>query len=81
MAKRLERRVKVNCQGMSPEKAIRILRRKMENDGFKDRIRELEHYEKPTTRRKKAKASAIKRQQKLTNEFRKFTEKRPKFRK
>ena len=71
--------MKVNCQGMSPEKAIRILRRKMENDGFKDRIRELEHYEKPTTRRKKAKASAIKRQQKLTNEFRKFTEKRPHF--
>jgi len=69
--------MKVNCKGMSPEKAIRILRRKMENDGFKDRIRELEHYEKPTTRRKKAKASAIKRQQKLTNEFRKFTEKQP----
>jgi ribosomal protein S21 len=53
----------------------------MENDGFKDRIRELEHYEKPTTRRKKAKASAIKRQQKLTAEFRKFTEKRPRHRK
>jgi len=73
--------MKVNCKGMSPEKAIRILRRKMENDGFKDRIRELEHYEKPTTRRKKAKAQAIKRQQKLTNEFRKYTEKRPRFRK
>ncbi len=29
--------MKVNCKGMSPEKAIRILRRKMENDGFKDR--------------------------------------------
>ena len=73
--------MKVNCKGMSPEKAIRILRRKMENDGFKDRIRELEHYEKPTTRRKKAKAQAIKRQQKLTSEFRKYTEKRPRFRK
>ena len=73
--------MKINCRGMSPEKAIRILRRKMENDGFKDRIRELEHYEKPTTRRKKAKASAIKRQQKLTNEFRKFTEKIPRHRK
>ena len=73
--------MKVYCKGMSPEKAIRILRRKMENDGFKDRIRELEHYEKPTTRRKKAKASAIKRQQKLTTEFRKFTEKRPRHRK
>ena len=73
--------MKVYCKGMSPEKAIRILRRKMENDGFKDRIRELQHYEKPTTRRKKAKAQAIKRQQKLTNEFRKFTEKRPRHRK
>jgi ribosomal protein S21 len=71
--------MKVNCQGMSPEKAIRILRRKLENDGFKDRVRELEYYEKPTTRRKKAKAQAVKRQQKLTNEFRKFTEKRPHF--
>ena len=69
--------MKVNCQGMSPEKAIRILRRKMENDGFKDRIRELEHYEKPTTRRKNAKASAHKRQQKPTNAFRNFTEKSP----
>jgi|TARA_B110000459_G_scaffold204113_1_gene264485 small subunit ribosomal protein S21 len=71
--------MKVNCQGMSPEKAIRILRRKLENDGFKDRVRELEYYEKPTTRRKKAKAQAVKRQEKLTNEFRKFTEKRPHF--
>ena len=66
---------------MSPEKAIRILRRKLENDGFKDRIRELEYYEKPTEKRKKAKAAAVKRQQKLTNEFRKYTEKRPRFRK
>ena len=73
--------MRVDCKGMSPEKAIRILRRKLENDGFKDRIRELEYYEKPTEKRKKAKAAAIKRQQKLTNEFRKYTEKRPIFRK
>jgi len=73
--------MRIDCKGMSPEKAIRILRRKMENDGFKDRIRELEYYEKPTEKRKKAKASAIKRQQKLTNEFRKYTGKRPRFRK
>jgi small subunit ribosomal protein S21 len=66
---------------MSPEKAIRILRRKMDNDGFKDRVRELEYYEKPTEKRKKARAAAIKRQQKLTNEFRKYTEKRPRYRK
>ena len=72
--------MRVDCKGMSPEKAIRILRRKLENDGFKDRIRELQHYEKPTEKRKKAKAAAVKRQQKLTNEFRKYTEKRPNFR-
>jgi len=71
--------MRIDCKGMSPEKAIRILRRKLENDGFKDRIRELEYYEKPTEKRKKAKASAIKRQQKLTNEFRKYTKKRPNF--
>jgi len=40
--------MRIDCKGMSPEKAIRILRRKMDNDGFKDRIRELQHYEKPT---------------------------------
>lgn len=73
--------MRIDCKGMSPEKAIRILRRKLENDGFKDRIRELEYYEKPTEKRKKAKAAAIKRQQKLTNEFLKYTEKRPKYRK
>jgi ribosomal protein S21 len=53
----------------------------MDNDGFKDRVRELEYYEKPTEKRKKAKAAAIKRQQKVTNEFRKYTEKRPRYRK
>lgn len=73
--------MRIDCKGMSPEKAIRILRRKLDNDGFKDRVRELQHYEKPTEKRKKAKAAAVKRQQKLTNEFRKYTEKRPNFRK
>ena len=69
--------MKVNCRGMSPEKAIRILRRKMENDGFKDRVRELEFYEKPTAKRKRKKAQAIKRQQKLTRETNRFNLKNP----
>ena len=69
--------MKVNCKGMSPEKAIRILRRKMENDGFKDRVRELEFYEKPTAKRKRKKAQAIKRQQKLTQEMNRFNLKNP----
>ena len=69
--------MKINCKGMSPEKAIRILRRKMENDGFKDRVRELEFYEKPTAKRKRKKAQAIKRQQKLTRETNRFNLKNP----
>ena len=69
--------MKVNCKGVSPEKAIRILRRKMENDGFKDRVRELEFYEKPTAKRKRKKAQAIKRQQKLTRETNRFNLKNP----
>ena len=69
--------MKINCQGMSPEKAIRILRRKMENDGFKDRVRELEFYEKPTAKRKRKKAQAIKRQHKLTRETNRFNLKNP----
>lgn len=69
--------MKVNCRGMSPEKAIRILRRKMENDGFKDRVRELEFYEKPTAKRKRKKAQAIKRQHKLTQEMKRFNLKNP----
>lgn len=69
--------MKINCKGVSPEKAIRILRRKLETDGFKDRIRELEFYEKPTSKRKRKKAQAIKRQHKLTQEMNRFNLKNP----
>lgn len=69
--------MKINCKGVSPEKAIRILRRKLEADGFKDRIRELEFYEKPTSKRKRKKAQAIKRQHKLTQEMNRFNLKNP----
>lgn len=69
--------MRIECKGISPERAIRILRRKLDANGFKDRIRELEFYEKPTSKRKRKKAQAIKRQQKLTNEMKRFELKRP----
>ena len=69
--------MKINCKGVSPEKAIRILRRKLDADGFKDRIRELEFYEKPTAKRKRMKAAAQKRQQKLTAEHKRYLTRRP----
>ena len=45
----------------SVERAIRQLRRRLDRDGLKERIRELEFYEKPTARRKRMKAAAQKR--------------------
>ena len=70
--------MRVNCRGMSVEKAIRILRRKTDRNGLKLRIKELEFYEKPTARRKRLKAAAVKRQQKITSEQRKFEVRKPK---
>ena len=69
--------MRIDCKGINPERAIRILRRKLDANGFKDRVRELEFYEKPTAKRKRKKAQAIKRQQKLTNEMKRFQLKRP----
>ena len=48
---------------MSFEKAMRIFRKKVENSGMKDKLREKEYYEKPNWKRKRKLKSAIKRQQ------------------
>ena len=71
--------MRVECKNMPVEKAIRILRRKFEKDERKNRIRDLEFYEKPTAKKKRMKAAAVKRQQKITNEFKKYTIRRPSY--
>ena len=48
---------------MSFEKALRIFRKKVDNSGMKDKLREKEYYEKPNWKRKRKLKSAIKRQQ------------------
>ena len=48
---------------MSFEKALRIFRKKVENAGIKDAVREKEYYEKPTARRRRKLKSAIRRQE------------------
>ena len=53
----------VTTKNMSFEKALRIWRKKCETAGIKDRVRELEYYEKPNWKRKRKLKSAIKRQQ------------------
>jgi len=64
--------MRIELRGISVDKAVRILRRRLDNDNRKTRLQELEYYEKPTTKRKRMKAAAVKRQEKLTNEHNKF---------
>ena len=64
--------MKIDCKNMNVDKAIRILRRRLDRDGLKERIRELEYYEKPNWKRKRKKAAAVKRQQKIHREETKY---------
>ena len=66
--------MRIDCKTLPVEKAIRILRRRLDRDGSQ---MELQFYEKPTAKKKRMKAAAVKRQQKITNEHRKYTRKRP----
>ena len=52
----------INTKNMSFEKALRIFRKKVENAGIKDAVREKEYFEKPTARRRRKLKSAIRRQ-------------------
>jgi len=52
----------ITTKNMSFEKALRIFRKKVENSGMKDKLREKEYYEKPTAKRRRKLKSAINRQ-------------------
>ena len=69
--------MRIEIKGMSVDKAVRILRRKLDKDNRKARLQELEFYEKPTAKRKRMKAAAVKRQQKLHREHTKFLTRKP----
>jgi len=69
--------MRIECKTIPVEKAIRILRRKLDRDGRKERLKELEFYEKPTAKRKRMKAAAQKRQQKLTAEHKRYLVRQP----
>jgi small subunit ribosomal protein S21 len=43
------------------EKALRKFKKKVAESGVLQRLRDLEHYEKPTTSRKKSKNAAVRR--------------------
>ncbi len=48
-------------EGESPEAALRRFKRACEKDGLVTKLRQCQAYEKPTTKRKRAKAAAVKR--------------------
>lgn len=64
--------LKVIVNNNQVEKAIRILRRKVDNNGTILRLRELQFYEKPAQKKQRLKNAAIRRQQKITNEYKNF---------
>ena len=70
---------RVNCRNMPVEKAIRQLRRRLDRDGLELRLKELEFYEKPTAKRKRKKDAAIKRQQKITSEHKRYLARKPRY--
>ena len=48
------------------ERALRIFRKKCQNAGIVQEVRKREFFEKPNQKRKRLKAAAVKRQQKIT---------------
>jgi|TARA_B110000977_G_scaffold199038_1_gene285304 small subunit ribosomal protein S21 len=61
--------LKVTVVNNDVGRALRKLKKKIANDGLLQELRERQHYEKPSTKRKKAKAAAKKRWQKKAAEM------------
>ena len=68
----------INSKNMPFERALRIFRKKCQNAGIVQEVRKREYYEKPTAKRKRKKAAAIKRQQKITRAETAHLRRRPK---
>ena len=68
----------VNSKNMPFERALRIFRKKCMNAGIVQEVRKREYYEKPKQKRKRLKAAAVKRQQKITKENTRHLKRRPK---
>jgi len=59
------------------ERALRIFRKKCLTAGIVQEVRKREYYEKPNQKRKRMKAAAVKRQQKITKENTRHLKRRP----
>ena len=67
----------LNTKNMPFERALRIFRRKCDNAGIVQEVRKREYFEKPTAKRKRKKAAAVKRQQKITSAKANHIKRRP----
>jgi small subunit ribosomal protein S21 len=56
--------MQVNCKNMSIDKALRLLRKKVEADGLMQELKAREYYEKPSKKRNRLKQAAIRRNKK-----------------
>ena len=63
---------------MPYERALRVFRKKCMNAGIVQEVRKREYFEKPNQKRKRLKAAAVKRQQKITKENTRHLKRRPK---
>ena len=54
----------VNLRNMRFERGLRLFRRKCDDAGIVKEVRDRQHYEKPTAKRKRKHAAAVKRQRK-----------------
>ena len=68
----------VNSKNMPFERALRIFRKKCMNAGIVQEVRKREYFEKPNQKRKRLKAAAVKRQQKIMKEITRHLKRRPK---
>ena len=69
---------RVHSKNMPFERALRLFRKKVQNSGIIQEVRKREYYEKPTAKRKRKKAAAVKGQQKRTAEETRHLRRRPK---
>ena len=69
----------INSKNMPFERALRSFRKKCPNAGIVQEVRERQYYEKPKQKRKRLKAAAVKRQQKITRAETAHMRRKPKY--
>ncbi len=59
------------------DKALRIFRKKVDRAGILQEVRKRQHYEKPCDKRNRKLQAAVRRQEKITEEEKRYMRRRP----